>query len=92
MERASLFVGGDSGPMHVAATTTVPIVAVFGPTLPVHWAPWRAPHLPFLAVEPGALDCRPCDQRVCAPGDFRCLRQTPASTVIQAARTLLERH
>lgn len=92
MERASLFVGGDSGPMHVAATTVVPIVALFGPTLPVHWAPWRPARLPFLAVEPGPLDCRPCDQRVCAPGDFRCLRRTPPSSVIQAARTLLERH
>ena len=89
-DRASLFVGGDSGPMHVAATSDVPIVAVFGPTLPVHWAPWRPPHLPFIAVEPGPLECRPCDQRVCAPGDFRCLRNTGPDRVIEAAHQLLE--
>lgn len=88
--RASLFIGGDSGPMHVAATSDVPIVALFGPTLPVHWAPWRPPHLPFVAIEPGPLECRPCDQRVCAPGDFRCLRNTGPERVIEAARRLLE--
>ena len=91
-DRAALFVGGDSGPMHVAATSDVPIVALFGPTLPVHWAPWRPPHLPFIAIEPGPLECRPCDQRVCAPGDFRCLRNTSADRVIEAAHQLLERH
>jgi lipopolysaccharide heptosyltransferase II len=91
-DRASLFVGGDSGPMHVAATSDVPIVALFGPTLPVHWAPWRPAHLPFIAIEPAPLDCRPCDQRVCAPGDFRCLRNTGPDRVIEAARRLLERH
>jgi lipopolysaccharide heptosyltransferase II len=91
-DRASVFVGGDSGPMHVAATSDVPIVAVFGPTLPVHWAPWRPAHLPFVAIEPDPLECRPCDQRVCAPGDFRCLRHTGPDRVIEAARRLLERH
>ena len=90
-DRASLFIGGDSGPMHVAATSDVPIVALFGPTLPVHWAPWRPAHLPFVAIEPGPLECRPCDQRVCAPGDFRCLRNTGPDQVIEAARRLLER-
>lgn len=89
MDRASLFVGGDSGPMHVAATTDVPIVALFGPTLPVHWAPWRPAHIPFEAIEPGPLECRPCDQRVCAPGDFRCLRPTEPARVIAAAERFL---
>lgn len=92
MDRAALFVGGDSGPMHVAAASDVPIVAVFGPTLPVHWAPWRPARLPFVAVEPGPLQCRPCDQRICAPGDFRCLRGTAPADVIDAARRLLEKH
>jgi predicted lipopolysaccharide heptosyltransferase III len=91
MDCAVLFIGGDSGPMHVAAASDVPIVALFGPTLPVHWAPWRPEHLPFAVVEAGALECRPCDQRVCAPGDFRCMRRISADMVIAAARRLLER-
>jgi hypothetical protein len=41
-------------------------------------------------VEPGALPCRPCDQRVCAPGDFRCLAMVSAIAVRDAAERLLE--
>ena len=76
MDRATLFVGGDSGPMHIAATTDVPIAALFGPTMPVTWAPWRPARLPFAAIETGPLPCRPCDQRVCEPGDFRCMTRS----------------
>ena len=90
MDRAALFVGGDSGPMHIAAASDVPIVAIFGPTLPAHWAPWRPAEVPVAIVEPGPLDCRPCDQRVCAPGDFRCLRALTPDQVIAAANRLLE--
>jgi heptosyltransferase-1 len=32
--RASLFVGGDTGPLHLAAALRVPVVAIFGPTDP----------------------------------------------------------
>jgi ADP-heptose:LPS heptosyltransferase len=39
---ASLFVGNDSGPAHMAAAFGVPVVVLFGPASdPVTWAPWR---------------------------------------------------
>jgi heptosyltransferase-3 len=38
---ASLFIGNDSGPAHVAAAFGVPVVVLFGPSDPVTWAPWR---------------------------------------------------
>ena len=41
MSGAALFVGNDSGPAHVAAAFGVPVVALFGPSDPVTWAPWR---------------------------------------------------
>ena len=88
-DRAALFVGGDSGPLHVAATSAVPIVAIYGPTLPVRSAPWRDPAMVTEAVEPGALECRPCDQRVCVPGDFRCLTGISPEAVIAAAERAL---
>jgi len=89
--RGSLYVGGDSGPMHVASTTTTPIVAVYGPTLPRVWAPWRDPDLVAELVEYGSLPCRPCAQRACDPGDFRCLTWLPAASVIEAAERALTR-
>jgi len=38
---ASLFLGNDSGPAHMAAAFGIPVVVIFGPSDPVVWAPWR---------------------------------------------------
>jgi heptosyltransferase-1 len=38
--RARLFVGGDTGPMHLAAALRVPVVAVYGPTDPARNGPY----------------------------------------------------
>jgi ADP-heptose:LPS heptosyltransferase len=90
-DRAALFIGGDSGPLHIAATSAVPIVGLYGPTLPVRSAPWRRRTLTTESVEGGPLECRPCDQRVCTPGDFRCLtRIAPHAVVAAAERALVE--
>ena len=39
VDGAALFVGVDSGPMHLAAAVRVPCVVLFGPTNPFHWRP-----------------------------------------------------
>src|SRR5208337_2045970 len=38
--RASLFVGGDTGPLHLAAALEIPVVAIFGPTDPARNGPY----------------------------------------------------
>lgn len=38
---ASLFIGNDSGPAHIAAAFGIPVVVLFGPSDPVIWSPWR---------------------------------------------------
>jgi len=40
MRRARLFIGGDTGPMHLAAALHVPVVAIFGPTDPARNGPY----------------------------------------------------
>jgi lipopolysaccharide heptosyltransferase II len=89
LDRAALYIGGDSGPLHVAATTGVPIVGLYGPTLPARSAPWRAASWITESVDAGTLACRPCDQRVCEPGDFRCLTSITPSQVAEAAERAL---
>jgi lipopolysaccharide heptosyltransferase II len=83
--RSRLFVGGDTGPLHVAATTTTPIVGLYGPTLAERSAPWRDPRIPTESLFVPDLPCRPCDQRACAPGDFRCLTTLKPQDVLAAA-------
>ena len=41
--RTALFVGGDTGPMHLAAAVGVPVVALFGPTDPARNGPYGSP-------------------------------------------------
>jgi lipopolysaccharide heptosyltransferase II len=91
MDRAALFIGGDSGPLHVAATSRVPIVGLYGPTLPARSAPWRPAQVPAEAVEIHDLPCRPCDQRHCVPGDFRCLAWIQPREVVDAAERAMTR-
>ena len=91
LDRAALYIGGDSGPLHIAATTRVPIVGLYGPTLPERSAPWRSDAYDTESVDAGPLPCRPCDQRVCAPGDFRCLTSILPAQVFDAARRAVAR-
>jgi lipopolysaccharide heptosyltransferase II len=86
---AAVYIGGDSGPLHIAGATTTPIVALFGPTLAERSMPWRDPRWFAEAVDAGPLECRPCRQRECVPGDFRCLTRITADQVAAAAERAL---
>jgi ADP-heptose:LPS heptosyltransferase len=52
MSGASLFVGNDSGPAHMAAAFGVPVVVIFGNSDPVVWAPWRTASQTIVARGP----------------------------------------
>jgi ADP-heptose:LPS heptosyltransferase len=87
--RAALYIGADSGPLHVAATTDTPIVELLGPTLAERSHPWRDPRWPSEVLDAGPLPCRPCQQRRCIPGDFRCLTGITPDRVLEAAERAL---
>ena len=64
--RCALFIGNDTGPMHVAALSGIPVVAVLGPTDPVENAPY--PGVPSAVVRRDvACSCpkRRCLTRAC---------------------------
>ncbi|MBF7954796.1 putative lipopolysaccharide heptosyltransferase III [Rahnella victoriana] len=44
IDRAKLFIGVDSAPMHMAAALQTPSVVLFGPSNLRQWHPWQAPH------------------------------------------------
>lgn len=86
ISKASLFIGPDSGPMHMAAATTTPIVALFGPMVPEIFGPWRARSI----ILEKDLECRPCQQRKCLYGDFRCFRTIHPYEVYNASLQFLQ--
>lgn len=91
--RAALFVGADSGVMHIAAAMGTPLVAIFGPTNPLAWAPWT-PRSPARVVRLG-ISCSPCayvghrvGRRHGCP-ERACLADLDVAEVLAAASELL---
>lgn len=85
LSRCRLFVGNDSGMMHIAAALGLPLVAVFGPTEPGRTAPLASR---FRLLHHGA-DCAPCQHRQC-PSDHRCMTSVGVAEVLAAAGELWE--
>ncbi len=82
--RCHLFIGNDSGAMHVAAAVGLPVVAIFGPTDP-HGT---APVTPQLTIVQQRVACSPCFLRHC-PLDHRCMTRVSVDAVLDAARARL---
>jgi len=80
---ARLYVGSDTGPMHVASLVGTPVVQILGPTDPIENAPF--PGTPSRSVRV-PVSCSPC-RRGCAAAT--CMRVVLAEPVIAAARELL---
>ena len=82
--RARLYVGGDTGPTHLAVAAKAPIVGLFGPT---EW--WRngSPDPDDICIERTDIDCRiDCHRRTCSK--WICM-DTDVETVFNAVRKRL---
>ena len=80
-----LFITGDSGPMHVAATFEVPTVAIFGPTKDDETSQWM--NEKSLIVKKN-LDCQPCMKRTCPLGHHDCMNLIKAVDVLDSVKSL----
>jgi heptosyltransferase-2 len=80
LSQCHLFIGNDSGAMHVAAAVGLPIVAVFGPTDPFGTAPVTS----RCSIVQERPYCSPCFLRRC-PTDHRCMTAVTADMVEAAA-------
>ncbi len=81
LSQCHLFIGNDSGAMHVAAAVGLPVVAVFGPTDPFG----TAPVTPRCSIVQEKTYCSPCFLRRC-PTDHRCMTRVTPEAVEAAAR------
>ena len=81
--RASLFLGGDTGPLHLAAALKVPVVALFGPTDPARNGPYATRSLVLRSTESVTSHTRRTETE---PG----LLRITVEVAVQAARQLLQ--
>ena len=85
---SDLFVGNDSGPLHMAGAFNVPFVGLFGPSLPRTVGPLSDGI--FVSKKIG---CAPCTQSRCPRaerGETTCMELIDVGTVFQAVVEILE--
>lgn len=95
LSECALFVGNDSFPMHLAATVSIPTVAIFGPSNAQAWGPYT-PDAPARAriVRRTDLACMPCIYRGHALGTPQgcpprpCLTELSVASVLRAAHAI----
>ena len=91
LERLSLFITGDTGPMHLAAAVGTPVLAIFGPSLPTRYAP-LSPLSKIVRID---IHCSPCNLMRRPP--TRCLGRVPdclsgitSADVLRVANEMLD--
>jgi lipopolysaccharide heptosyltransferase I len=87
--RCSLYIGGDTGPMHIASLVNTPVVGIFGPSDHVVNAPYEG--TPSIMVRKD-MPCSPCGdyRRNCQCEHVECMEAVTTQDVFDAARSLLE--
>jgi heptosyltransferase-1 len=83
LERASLVIANDTGPMHIAAALGRPLVTLFGPTSPIQTGPYKR----MESVVQLDIPCSPCFSRTCS--HQTCLKQLSIEPVLQNAAAQL---
>lgn len=93
IQSADLYIGADSGVMHLAASVGTPVVAIFGPSNPDAWSPWT-PQSKSIVVR-SAPECSPCSYvghsiglREGCPART-CMRMVTVNHVLDAVQKIL---
>lgn len=88
---SDLLITNDSGPVHFASTTDIPILALFGPETPKIFGP-MSPNAKVISME---LACSPCisvfNQKKSSCKDNQCMKQISVQMVFKEAQKILEK-
>lgn len=84
--RARIFIGHDSGPMHLAAAVQTPCVAIFAArNIPRVWFPYGAQH----RILYHHVDCAGCELETCIIQKKKCLTSITVDEVLAEIRAIL---
>lgn len=84
--RASLYIGGDTGPTHLAAAVGLKVIALMGPTDPDTHGPYGEGHT---VIQDNSLECIRCWDRHCSR-KMQCMKSITVEQVLRIARQKLE--
>ncbi len=85
LKRVDMYIGGDTGVMHLAAFAHKPVVAIFGPTDVYVNAPYGSPHI----IVRRELPCSPCKKKNCH--GRKCLEDITVEEVFEAVQRMYKR-
>ena len=84
-----LFITGDSGPMHIAASFNISTISIFGPTDDKETSQWMNRNGVILKKN---LDCQPCMKRTCPLKHHNCMSLIEPQEVLIAAQSVVKSH
>ncbi len=79
-----LYIGGDTGPMHIASLMGTPVVVLYGPTDPIENEPFGN----HIKVRNG-VGCNPCHKYSCK--ELLCMRSISVEDVFKATQNILSK-
>jgi len=85
ISKIELFITGDSGPMHIAASFQVPTIAIFGPTNDNETSQWMNSKSFILKKN---LECQPCMKRTCPLKHHNCMSLIKSKDVLLALESI----
>ena len=89
LSKAKLFIGHDSGPMHLAAAVNTPCIAIFSSrNLPGVWFPYGSHH----RILYKHMVCMGCKFNVCKQFDKKCIRSITVSEVFYQVMQLAKNY
>ncbi len=83
LRRACLFIGGDTGPLHIASIMDIPVVGIYGPKDPLIYGPYNGRSVVIKKDVP----CSPCKKRTC--GNPICMASILPEDVFRGVNNLM---
>lgn len=83
-KKARLFVGSDSGPLHLANLIGTPVIALFGPKDPIIYGPYHNKNAVIIRKD---IECSPCTKRTCK--NPKCMDLITVNEVFETAKKAL---
>jgi heptosyltransferase-2 len=92
VSQATILVANDSAPVHLASLQNVPVIAIFGPTIPEFGFGPFGTHA--VVVQRQNMQCRPCSDHgtvACPLGTHECMKSITVDMVYDQIQQLLQR-